>query len=132
MTSATDAGKELPALIIRTLLVVRELRSGDCEIFPVADPGLVSYGDEQECLEEQALFLREYLGRISPEVIARFSLPSGATLKEFEIELPREDLSKKLQVPSPISIPCIILPTGKDFWVVVLPLRHTFYVAGTE
>jgi ATP-dependent Clp protease ATP-binding subunit ClpC len=123
-----------PPLEISTQLFVRELFQGDQLVFPVSEPSLVSYGSAIESVEEQNLFLREYLLTASPDTIARFSLPEGTALQEFEVELTPSHLPEKAQLETPIIIPCLLIPghLKRDQWVVVLPLAHTFYVSGGD
>jgi ATP-dependent Clp protease ATP-binding subunit ClpC len=109
---------------LSTLLVVRELQSGECLVHPVADPELCSHGNEAACLLEQRLFLEQYLAAAPPEELARFSLPAGTELREVDVVIPRSDLPRRLNVETALAVPCIVI--GR--WVVVLPLRHTFYL----
>jgi ATP-dependent Clp protease ATP-binding subunit ClpC len=125
--------EKTPPLEISTLLFLREFFQGDQAVFPVSEPDLVSYGSPLESFEEQSLFLREYLLSASPETIARFSLPEGTSLREFDVALAPGHLPERLAKGSPVSIPCLLIPSGKkDTWVVILPLAHTFFVTGAE
>lgn len=130
---AQEKTAKLPPLEISTLLFVRELFQDDRVVFPVGDANLVSYGSAIESIEEQSLFLREYLATATPEMLARFSLPAGTELREIDVDLAPSNLPERLARPSPITIPCLLIPAQKrDVWVVVLPLNHTFYVSGND
>ncbi len=121
-----------PHLDVEVLTVVRELASGDWTAFPVADPSRVSYGTEVSCLEEQRLFLGEYLAELPATELGRFTLPEGVELLEAEVVVPRGELPRRLRSLPPIAISCVVIPNGRAAWVVVLPLRHTFYAEHAE
>ena len=113
---------------IDTVLVVRELPGGDCSVFPLADPSLVSFGELEACLEEQRLFLAEHLGQARPEVVARFSHGPDVSRHETTVVVPRPDLPQRLQVRTPVPVPAAVIPSGRSRWVVLLPLAHTFHL----
>ena len=114
-------------LEVEVLTVVRELHNGDWTAFPVADPSRVSYGTEAGCLEEQRLFLGEYLADLPATEWGRFSLPEDVALETAEVVVARDELPKRLRSLPPIAISCLVIPAGRAAWVLVLPLRHTFY-----
>ena len=119
-------------LTLDTLIVVRELFDGTELCFPVADPALVSYSPADAGLAEQRLFLEEYLPQQPPAVLARFSCPPATELRELDVLLTRKDLPKRLQLTAPTSVACLVIPHGRDSWVVVPSIGHVFYVAPAE
>jgi ATP-dependent Clp protease ATP-binding subunit ClpC len=120
------------SLEITTQLVVEELWGGDVVVYPVADLSLVSCGAPAASMTEQRMFLAEYLSRVPPQTVARFVLPDGTRLRSVDVIIPREDLPHRLEVKTPLAIPCLVIPAGKDAWVVALPLRYTLYVTADE
>ena len=117
---------------IEVVVVVRELANGYRVAFPAAAPELVSYGTESSCLEEQRLFLAEYLKTLPATRLEPFRLASEVTLEEVEVTVPRNDLPRRLRRLPPMTVPCLVIPSGRAAWVVVLPLRHTFYAEDAE
>ncbi len=119
-------------LELRTLVLVRELADGSELCAPVADLKLASHGRDGAALADQRLFLEEYLRDQRPEVLARFALPAGTRLEELEVQIPRDDLPERLQLAQPITVCCVVLPQGRDHWVLVPALDHTFHMAPDE
>ncbi|MEM1348112.1 MAG: hypothetical protein AAGI01_06135 [Myxococcota bacterium] len=119
----------LDLLDIQVLVVVRELFHGDTVAFPVGAPSIVSYDeDEDDALLELVLFLKEHLAHIEASRISGFVFPEGAELVDVEVVVLRHDLDRRIQVVLPIAIPCVVIPSGPDTWVHVLPLSHTFFL----
>jgi ATP-dependent Clp protease ATP-binding subunit ClpC len=116
----------------RAHVLVCEEAFGSALVFPVVSPDLASYDREEAALIEQAAFLREYLARSPPEAIARLALPEDAALREIRVLLPRDDLPRRLQSDVPVSFACVVVPAGKDAWVMVPALDHTLYVPKGE
>ncbi len=136
-------------LTVQTLLYARELASGDFAVAPVVDPTLASFGSEASCLAEQRLFLTEYLARAAPEIVARFALPEGVTLREVDVLVPREGLPRRLQIDAPLRIAGIVIPAERGAgssgerdgaplrsragaWIVVPAIDHTFFVRSED
>ena len=120
-----------PLLEFKTQIVIRELSDGYQVAFPVADPSLVSFGED--AVGEQRLFLESYLLDQSPQTIARFAVPEAAELVEVELLLERADLPRRLQLKAPIAVACVIIPQKKERWVVVPVIDHLFHLgAGDE
>ncbi len=117
---------------MRTLIVVKEFSDGNEICFPVADPTLASFGSNGTGLEEQSVFLEEYLPRQRPDVLAKFSFPPETELHYTDVMLEREDLPDKLQLTRPVTINCVVIPHGRDKWVIALPIDHTFHVSPKE
>jgi ATP-dependent Clp protease ATP-binding subunit ClpC len=120
------------ALELQTLIMVRELQDGSVCCFPLADPTLVSVGERSAALVEQRLFLEEHLREQRPEVIARFSFPPQTRLEELDLPLGRPDLPPRLQLSRPVTVACVVIPHGRDHWVVVPAISHTFHVSPEE
>lgn len=116
----------------RAHVLVCEEAFGNALVFPVVAPDLASYDREEAALAEQVAFLREHLARSPPEAIARLALPEGAALREVSVLLPRDDLPRRLQSDVPVSFACVVVPAGKDAWVMVPALDHTLYVPKGE
>lgn len=119
-------------LLLKLPLLVRELWSGDHLAFPVASSKLAAFGSRAEIIEELRLFLKEHLSRISATQVSTFTMPEEISLRRFEIEVPREDLPKRLPIGEKISFTAIIIPANSDVWVIVPKLDHTFYVERGE
>ena len=130
--SAKSDKREAATLNLDIHVVIKELWDGSWITFPVADPSLVSWGPAGESLQEQSAFLGAWLARVPPDQIERFCLPAEVDLREVDVIIPRDDLPHRLQIATPLSLACALIPAGRDTWVVILPLRHTFYVAQRE
>ena len=117
---------------LRTQLLVRSLASGNSTVAPASSLGHTSFGRESESLSEQKIFLAEHLSRVAPEAVAHFNLPDGVRIVETEVLLTREDLPRRQQVRTPVQVHSLVIPSGKDAWVIVVPLDHTFYVRADD
>jgi len=115
-----------------TRVFVAELADGTQICSPLADPTLISIGRDTAALDELRLFLEEYLTQQPPEVLASFAFPPETELRELEVQVSREDLPPRLQLTTPISFAAVVIPHGRDHWVVVPALEHTFHVAPGE
>src|SRR5687767_10819268 len=115
-----------PELEIRVPLVVRELWSGDHLAFPIADPKLAAFGSEIDVLEEVRLFLREHLARIPAQLLSSFTIPEKTAFLSFDIDVPRENLPRRLQPTHPISLKAIVIDIAAERWVIIPKLEHTF------
>jgi ATP-dependent Clp protease ATP-binding subunit ClpC len=124
----------VPLIDLVTLGLVRELTGGDSIVALAAEPGLASFGDEEDALLEARMFLSEHLAKAEPEAVARFALPEGTRLHTTAVLVPRDDLARRWNVDVPIEIASLVIPTVqnakglRDSWVMVLPLGHTFFV----
>ncbi len=123
----------------RTLIVVRELAGGEVVAYPAAEPQWASFGEEEEVLLEQRVFLTSYLSRVPPDVVARHALPARTRLHVSSVVVPRDDLPRRIALEEPLDIPCLVLPAKHpeenarpESWVCVLPLAHTFHLAAAE
>lgn len=128
----------MSSIDIVTWAFVRELARGDSIVVLAARPDLASFGDEEDALLEAQMFLSELLATADPDVVPRFALPPETRLHTTEVVIPRDDLGRRRNVTTPITIPSLVLPTlpntkgRKDSWVMVLPLHHTFFVRFDE
>lgn len=119
----------MSSLELETFIVVHELSNGDCWAHPVADPSLISYGDVEDCVEEQRLFLSRHLATLDPPAVSRYSLPAQTELIYVEVALERDDTPKRMRRRSTkVALPCVVIPDADAHWVVVLGIRHTLYV----
>jgi ATP-dependent Clp protease ATP-binding subunit ClpC len=126
----------------RVHLLLAEQPDGRCLVHPVVAPALASYGEEENAIAEQTLFLRVLLSRAPPGDISRLSLPDGARLHEVGVVLPRDDLPRRLQSNVKVAFTCVIIPArpatlattkrAGDHWVIVPRVGHTFYVERDE
>ena len=128
----------------RVHVLLSEQPDGRCLVHPIVAPHFASYGDEENALAAQALFLRALLLRAPPGDISRLSLPDGVRLHDVGVVLPREDLPRRLQSDVEVAFSCVIIParppatagaTSKragDRWVIVPRVGHTFYVEQDE
>ena len=122
---------DLSTLPIETLLIVRELESGQVLTQPVAHPAYAAYDDETEALVAMELFLTELLRREGAEAQATFSLPQkDITLTHVEVPLPKSE--EKVGRALSYAMPCVVLPHRKSRWVLVLPLSMTVHVGRGE
>src|SRR5512140_2255239 len=121
---------------LRTRILVRELASGEVLAVPVCDPAHASFGEEEDALLEQSMFLSEHLARATPETVARFALPEGTRLHTTRVLVPREELPHAVEMTQPIEIPSVVIPSTaratSDAWVVIVPLDYTFFVPAGE
>lgn len=124
---------DLPtSLDIDTRLLLRELWNGHWVATAVADSSLVSYGTEAGVVDDHESGLAKYLVTVRPPVLARFGLPEGVELRVVEVELHRPDVPERLAVGFPISVPAVLVPAKRDWWVIVPLIDHTFYVGRNE
>jgi ATP-dependent Clp protease ATP-binding subunit ClpC len=129
----SDDSTTTQALEIDTWLLCRELHDGEnWTAQAVADPRLVSFGSEAHVLADFETFLSEYLLAQPPGLVARFGLPDGVELRLVTVTLRRTDLPARLQIDLPVTFPCVLVPHGKDHWVMLPTLDHTFYLPRGE
>lgn len=108
---------------LEPVLVVRELGNGAVYAHPLGDPSLaVRTTSRESALEEQERFLTEYLAKAPAWQLAEFTQPEGAHILEVAAVVTRGDLPRRIQVTSPITVPCVVVPHRRNFWVHVLPL----------
>jgi ATP-dependent Clp protease ATP-binding subunit ClpC len=120
-------------LELRTLVFVRELDNGSCLAHPLAEPEAVAYADGQaEALAELQAYLEEKLVKEEPGVLARHAFPEQTELHLLDVELPRPGLPRVQQLPHPVTLACVVIPHGRDRWVVVPALDHTFHLDARE
>ena len=142
--SSADTPRDA-ARTARVHVLIAEQPDGRCLVHPIVAPQLASYGDEDNALAEQTLFLRALLSRAPPGDISRLSLPEGARLHDVGVALPREDLPRRLQSDVAVAFTCVVIPArppatpGKsatkragDRWVIVPRIGHTFYIEQDE
>jgi ATP-dependent Clp protease ATP-binding subunit ClpC len=128
----------VPKIDLVTLGLVRELGSGDSIVALAAEPSLASFGDEENALLEAKMFLGEHLSKADAETVGRFALPEGTHLHTTDVTIPRPDLPRRWNVDTPVRISSLVIPTvpntkgQRDRWVMVLPLRHTFFAPAGE
>ncbi len=116
-----------------TPVLCLQLWSGDHQAFPVASPALTSHATTREaCLSEQRLFLEEYLSKVEPEVLARFSLPEQVRLETLEVLAPRADLPKRLVKSTTVEMTAVVVPLAEETWVFVPAIDHTVHVGRNQ
>ncbi|MFO0626447.1 MAG: AAA family ATPase [Polyangiales bacterium] len=120
------------ALAMRVIALLRRLPSGRCTVAPINAPQLTAYGSDGVAAGDLRLFLSEHLAHVPAEHVARFAVSERARLEEVDVLLPREDLPRRIQIDTPLRVPCVVVPDGKHAWVIVVPLRHTFYLRDDE
>jgi ATP-dependent Clp protease ATP-binding subunit ClpC len=132
----------------RVHVLLSEQPDGRSLVHPIVAPLFASYGDEDNALAEQSLFLRALLSRAPPADISRLSLPDGARLHDVGVVLPRDDLPRRLQSDVEVMFSCVVIPTrapaatsapnaqrnkrAGDRWIIVPRIGHTFYVEHDE
>jgi ATP-dependent Clp protease ATP-binding subunit ClpC len=121
-----------PNLFMRTPVVVCELAGGSSLCFPVADPSLITRGRERQALSELRLFLEEHLAEQPAEVLATFAAAPGTEMRQLEVKVERADLPERLQLTTPVAFAAVVIRHGRDHWVVIPALDHTFHVASGE
>ncbi len=116
------------------LLVIEELQRGDFLAWPFAAPHLIAYGrTRDEAIEQQELFLREYLGKLPGGDLASFDPHGEARLELVEVPLQRDDLPERVRLDQPLLFPCLLVPDStqpEHVWAVVLNLRHALWIPG--
>ncbi len=115
-------------LRLDTLVLRRDLWSGLTTFAPAAEPGLICHGDEHAALGELRLLLSEVLGAARPARLSRHLLPAGTSLETVIVPIERRSLPPRLRTPLPIAFTCIRVPQGRDAWVIVPAIDHTFYL----
>ncbi len=120
-------------LEVRTLILVQEMFDGTALCAPLAQLSLRSYAvDVQEAMVEQETFLEEYLADQRPEVISGFVFPEATALHEVSAELHLPHTSARLQMPGPVTLLAVVVPHGRDRWVVLPALDHTFHMDAND
>jgi hypothetical protein len=132
MTSPPPGAPPSDALAMRVIALLRRLPSGRCTVAPINAPQLTAYGPDGVATADLRLFLSEHLALLPAEQVARFAVSERARLEEVDVLLPREDLPRRIQIDTPLRVPCVVVPDGKHAWVIVVPLRHTFYLRDDE
>ncbi len=117
---------------LRTLIAINEEESGACVAFPVMRPEWAAYGSRDDVLAELRLFLEDQLPHMSAPDVARLHLPETAEGRLVDIMLRRDALPHALRHEASVTFPCAVIPQGGAAWVVVMPLRHVFYVSQDE
>lgn len=109
-------------------IVVREMASGGVYAYPLVDPKLTSRATSVEAaLQQQERFLTQYLEKAPAATLAGFSLPQGATMLEVPVLLTRSDLPRRIAITEPVTVPCVVVPHERSFWVQILPLETFEY-----
>ena len=126
-------------LELRTLVLVRELASGDALAAPIAALELATHGvNEGAAVDELRSFLTEHLTYAPADVVARFANAdpepgiAAPSLRDVDVLIEREDLPRKVQMRVPLSLPCLVVPSGTGVWVTVLPLDETIHLRADE
>ena len=133
MSRSSEAAS--PTLVLSTLLLARELPSGETLVAPVVDPRFATVGTESAGVARLDAFLTEYLTRAAPDVVARFAVPPNVRLHHVDVVIPREDLPRRQQMKTPVSVACIVIPSGEagtDSWVIVVAIDATLFVKKGE
>ncbi|MCC7537741.1 MAG: hypothetical protein IT379_16075, partial [Deltaproteobacteria bacterium] len=131
-----------PPIPVRTLAVVQELPSGDVTAYPLFDAGRSVAGERDEALLELRLFLEGHLATASPGEVARHAVPAGIELRRVKVACSAELFRGSARREIPLEVACAVVPGAptsaqpraneKGRWVLVLPLRHTIFVADGE
>lgn len=109
-------------------IVVREMASGGVYAYPLADPKLASRATSVEAaLQQQERFLTRYLEKAPATTLAGFSVPQDASLLEVPVLLSRSDLPRRIAITEPVTVPCVVVPHDRSFWVQILPLETFEY-----
>jgi ATP-dependent Clp protease ATP-binding subunit ClpC len=119
-------------LRVDTQVLRRELWSGNVTVAPAAEARLICHGDEDAALGELRVLLSEVLAEARPVRISRHLLPAGTALHTVRVQVVRRLGPTRLREPLPIAFTCVSVPQGRDRWVLVPALGHTFYLARGE
>ena len=119
---------------IDTLVLQRELWSGNVTVAPAAEPGMVCHGDADGAMGELRVLLSAVLADARPVRISRHLLPAGTEVRTVRVPVVRAGLPMRLREPLPVALSCVVVPQagGRDHWVIVPAIGHTFYVARGE
>ena len=129
-SSAASGAVGARHLPLRTLILVRYLSSDEVVLCrPLADLSRTVYGHKEQAITELRLFLEGYLPEQRPEVQSRFSMPADTEVVRLSVQLDRDDLPRRVQMPLPVEVTCAVVPLGADRWVLVPALDHTVYLA---
>ncbi|MCA9675151.1 MAG: ATP-dependent Clp protease ATP-binding subunit, partial [Myxococcales bacterium] len=119
-------------LRLDTLVLRRDLWSGRVTVAPAAEAALVCHGDVDDAMGELRLLLALVLGESRPARIARHLLPPGTSVATVTVPIIRRELPPRLRTPLPIAFTCVLVPQGRDRWVMVPVIGHTFYLRAGE
>ena len=119
---------------IDTLVLRRELFSGNVTVAPAAEAGMICHGDEDGALGELRVLLSAVLTDARPVRISRHLLPAGTEAKSVRVPVVRKLLPPRLREPLPVAFTCLVVPQagGRDHWVIVPAIGHTFYLSRGE
>ncbi len=119
------------SLQITTFALVSTIGNA-CVARPIADPALSAFGTREDALSELAVFLEDMLSKASPDTLARYSLPSGVTLRRTAARLPRADTPQRARWEWEVDVPYVTLPAQDDRWAVIFPVAHTLFLSPDE
>ncbi len=120
-------------LSVDVLIVIEELANGDFVAWPFGERDKVAYARERDdVIEQQELFLREYLATLPASELARFDPHSQARLHVVDVDLQLASLPDRIKLGEPISFPCVVVPDKDREWVIVLALDHALVVDDPE
>jgi ATP-dependent Clp protease ATP-binding subunit ClpC len=117
---------------LRTLIALHEESSGACVAYPVMRPEWAAFGDRDDVLTELRLFLEAQVRKLSAPEVAHLHLAPDVSGRLVPVTLGRVDLPHALRHASEVVFPCALIPKGDAHWVVILPLRHSFFVEPDE
>jgi ATP-dependent Clp protease ATP-binding subunit ClpC len=127
-----------PKLRFETLLLRRELPSGNAEATPVAAPAIVSYGPAQRTLDELQLALSELPDESRPTSVARLLLPDGVRVVDVEVRVKRPALTGRLARATDVTVNVTLIPelradgTTAGQWAFVPAIDHACFIGPKE
>jgi len=119
---------------IDTLVLRRELFSGNVTVAPAAEATMVCHGEETDALHELRVLFSAVLADARPVRLSRHLLPAGTELISVVVPIRRRLGPTRLRDPLPIAFPVLVVPQagGRDRWGMVPAIAHTFYVERGE
>ncbi|CAN5909588.1 hypothetical protein BH11MYX2_BH11MYX2_27640 [soil metagenome] len=127
-----------PKLRFETLLLRRELPSGNAEATPVAAPAIISYGPPQRTLDELQLALSELPDESRPTSVARLLLPEGVRVVDVEVRVKRPALKGRLARTTDVTVNATLIPelrvdgTTAGHWAFIPAIDHACFVTSKQ
>ncbi|MEZ4221670.1 MAG: AAA family ATPase [Polyangiaceae bacterium] len=122
----------MPELELRPLVILRD-HGGFVSASCAAAPKLVTYADDEEdALDELALFLGEFFGELPAASVAGYLLPESTELREISLLIPRASLARTQRMRTPLALTTLELDADRGRWIRVPAIDHVAFVDAKE
>ncbi len=112
-------------LIIKPLIAVRSTWSDEVVAYPVTMSEYAAWGDEDDAILEQRLFLEAELPHMNPGVISDLELTPETHLVVVDVPIERSNMPRTMRDSVVVRMPCVVVD---EHWAICLPMEHTVYI----